>query len=173
MRNTADVLWLATFLLGATLGTFSLAAEQAVSPDNYIAPEANSKDEPLAKSFSLEAAARFLDAAAIDWTKKRACFTCHTNYSYLMARPLISAPQPKTPQFEAAPAQNFVRAALETLVTERWETKGPRWPTEVVASGTILAFNDAQTTGKLHPTKKKGPGQDVVPAARRRQLEVD
>ena len=45
--------------------------------------------------------------------------------------------------------------ALETIITDRWETKGPRWPTEVVASGAILAFNDAHTTGKLHPATRK------------------
>ncbi|MDZ4687867.1 MAG: squalene--hopene cyclase [Planctomycetaceae bacterium] len=141
---------IATWLLYAILWCGHCAASEPVTAENYVAPEANSKDEPLAETYSLEAAARFLDAAAIDWTTKRTCFTCHTNYSYLMARPLISAaPSDK------APAHTFVRAALETIVVDRWEKRGPRWPTEVVASGAILAFNDAHTTGKLHPASKQ------------------
>ena len=141
---------IAISLLYAASWCAPCVAADPVTPDNYVEPGANTKDEPLAETFSLDAAARFLDAAAIDWTKKRTCFTCHTNYSYLLARPLISGVQPDT-----APAHEFVRTALETIITDRWETKGPRWPTEVVASGAILAFNDAHTTGKLHPTTRK------------------
>jgi squalene-hopene/tetraprenyl-beta-curcumene cyclase len=36
-----------------------------------------------------------------------------------------------------------------------WETAKPRWDTEVVATAAALAFNDAQTTGKLHPLTRK------------------
>lgn len=47
-----------------------------------------------------------------------------------------------------------VRAFAEELVQDRWKTKGPRWDAEVVATGSILAINDAATTGKLHPVTK-------------------
>jgi squalene-hopene/tetraprenyl-beta-curcumene cyclase len=44
-----------------------------------------------------------------------------------------------------------VRAFAEELVAKRWPTEGPRWDAEVVATAAALAFNDAATTGKLHP----------------------
>ena len=46
------------------------------------------------------------------------------------------------------------RKALEDMVSVRWQKNGPRRPAEVVASAAALAFNDAHTTGKLHPHTK-------------------
>ena len=123
----------------------SLAAEE-LTLDNVTPPAANSVDEPLAAAFSLDNATRFLDQASLDWTKSRKCFTCHTNYSYLIARPSVSA---------EGTAHRQVREALEELVEERWETDGPRWNAEVVMSAAVLAMNDAATSGKLHTTTRK------------------
>jgi squalene-hopene/tetraprenyl-beta-curcumene cyclase len=119
-----------------------LRADEPFTLKKYQAPSATRKDEPLAKQFSPAKAAQFLDAAALEWTDKRTCFSCHTNFAYLYARPFISA---------KAPAHEDVRKALETMVSVRWKEKGPRWPMEVVTAAAALAFNDAQTTGKLHP----------------------
>src|SRR3954471_16782156 len=55
------------------------------------APTPNSPDEPLATSFSLSKSAEFLDGVALDWTRKRQCGTCHTNYAYMVARPALPA----------------------------------------------------------------------------------
>ncbi len=107
---------------------------------------ANQKDEPLARVFSLEAAGRFLDTAALNWQKQKNCFACHTNYAYLTARPAIPG---------QAPAQDIVRKFAEEHVQQRWEKDGPRWDAEVVAMAAALAFNDAATTGKLHPLTRK------------------
>jgi squalene-hopene/tetraprenyl-beta-curcumene cyclase len=126
-----------------------LSVARAVEPvtlENLVAPAANAADEPLAGEYSVERALHFLDSAALDWQKTRGCMTCHTNYAYLMARPAISAD---------APAHAEVRKFAEELVTVRWPDKGPRWDTEVVATATILAFNDAATTGKLHPVTRQ------------------
>ncbi|MDA0658889.1 MAG: squalene--hopene cyclase [Planctomycetota bacterium] len=109
-------------------------------------PSANSRDESLAKSFSLSLAGDFLDSAALHWTKKHECFTCHTNYAYLLARPGISSD---------VRAHEQVRAALENLVEQRWEAEGPRWDAEVVMAAATLALNDAATTGTLHATTQK------------------
>lgn len=109
-------------------------------------PSENSRDEALAESFSLASAAGFLDSAALHWTKKHECFTCHTNYAYLMARPGISSD---------VKAHEQIRAALENLVEERWKTEGPRWDAEVVMAAATLAMNDAATTRTLHATTQK------------------
>lgn len=113
--------------------------------DNVTTPEPNRADEPLAESFSLEAATRFLDQASLDWTKNRKCFTCHTNYAYLLARPAVSA---------ESTAHREIRKALEDLVDKRWAESGPRWDAEVVMTAATLALNDAATTKKLHPTTR-------------------
>lgn len=114
-----------------------------VTLENVVPPSANAADEPFAAAFSLPLAVQFLDSAALAWQRDRQCFTCHTNYLFLMARPLVSAD---------APAHATVRAELERLVTERWEKHGPRWNAEVVATAAFLAANDRATTGELHAT---------------------
>ena len=110
------------------------------------APGPNRSDEALIDSFSLDAAVGFLDRSSTDWTKSRKCFTCHTNYVYLLARPAVSA---------KVETHGQIRSALEELVEKRWADKGPRWDAEVVMSAAVLALNDAATTGKLHPTTRK------------------
>jgi squalene-hopene/tetraprenyl-beta-curcumene cyclase len=117
-------------------------ADEPVTLDNVADPGPNRADEPLATEFSLDKATRFLDSAALTWQKDRKCFTCHTNYAYLYARPALS---------EDAAAHRQVREFAEELVRDRWPEKGPRWDAEVVATAAALAFNDAATTGKLHP----------------------
>lgn len=123
----------------------SLFAAEPVTLENVVDPGANAKDEATAESFSLEKAVHFLDSASLNWQKERQCFTCHTNYAYLYARPLIDAD---------VDAHRTVRSFAEKLVTERWEERGPRWDAEVVATAAALAFNDASTTGKLHPVTR-------------------
>jgi len=114
--------------------------------DNVTEPDPNSANEPLAKAYSLETAAKFLDQSSLHWTQSRKCFTCHTNFSYLMARPAVSS---------EVKAHQQIRTALEELVENRWAKQGPRWDAEVVMSAMALAHNDNATTGKLHATTRK------------------
>ena len=118
------------------------SAVEPVTLDKVQDPGPNRRDEPLAKKFSLDKALSFLDSAALTWQKERKCLTCHTNYAHLYARPLASAD---------APAAKEVRKFAEELVATRWLEGKPRWDAEVVATAAALAFNDAATTGKLHP----------------------
>jgi squalene-hopene/tetraprenyl-beta-curcumene cyclase len=106
----------------------------------------NSPDEPLAKEFSLDRSAAYLDAVALSWTRQRQCGSCHTNYPYLIARPTLKG----TP----SPALVEVRKFFEHRAS-RWDTAKPRWDAEVVATAAALAFNDARTTGKLHPLTRQ------------------
>ncbi|MDB5387939.1 MAG: hypothetical protein JWM11_3585 [Planctomycetaceae bacterium] len=122
------------------------AKREPVTLENVQAPQPNQLDEPLAKEFSLDKAVDFLDSAALNWQKQRQCFTCHTNYAFLYARPLVSS---------TAPVHATVRGFAEELVEKRWVEKGPRWDAEVIATAAALAANDALTTGKLHPTTRQ------------------
>jgi squalene-hopene/tetraprenyl-beta-curcumene cyclase len=121
-----------------------LAAASAPAQD---APGKNRADEPLAPAASLDRAASFLDGVALDWTRKRSCGACHTNYVYLWARPGLrkdGAP---------APAMDEIRAFFEKRAAG-WDAAKPRWDTEVVATAVTLAVHDAATTRKLHPVTR-------------------
>lgn len=139
-----QIVWL-TCAVSLWLGSSTRAAEP-ISLDTVQAPEPNKLDEAVSKEFSLEKAVQFLDAASLTWQKERKCFTCHTNYAFLYARPMVDS---------QAPVHQTVRQFAEELVEKRWAEKGPRWDAEVVAAAAALAFNDAATTGKLHPLTRQ------------------
>ncbi len=137
-------------LLGLALAA-AVARAEDIKPADVAKPTPNKADEPLTKEFSLARSAAFLDGVALSWTRERNCGTCHTNYPYLMGRPAIK----DVPMA----AHDEVRRFFENRV-KYWdedEVKGaaPRWDAEVVATASLLAFNDAQTTGKLHPMTRK------------------
>ena len=135
------ICWLVRLTIVIGVSTEGFSAE-TVTAENVIDPGANKSDEPMADAFSLEKAIHFLDSASLQWQKQQKCFTCHTNYAHLYARPKASA---------SDPAAEEVRRFAEDLITKRWEKEGPRWDAEVVATAAALAFNDARTTGHLHP----------------------
>jgi squalene-hopene/tetraprenyl-beta-curcumene cyclase len=121
-----------------------------IAPTPLIADEPakvadNKPDEPRIKAYSLDRAVDFLDAAALEWTRKRECFSCHTNFAFLYARPTVSA---------KSATHGEIRSALESMVTVRWKEQRPRWDAEVVASAAALAHNDARTAKKLDPTTR-------------------
>ena len=120
--------------------------DEPVTLETVVDPGPNDATEPLAQDFSADRAVHFLDSASLNWQKERQCFTCHTNYAYLYARPLIS--------FEDE-AHATVRGFAEQLVAERWPEHGPRWDAEVVATAAALAFNDAHTTETLDPLTRR------------------
>ena len=127
-----------------------LAGQEA----EYPAPGKNEPREALAPRMSPAKAAAWLDAVAVQWTRRRQCVTCHTNLPYLWARPSLKA-------FESR-AEGEVRGFLERTA-ETWERdKPPRkysvdggWDAQVVATAVTLAVHDSRTTGRLHPLTRK------------------
>jgi squalene-hopene/tetraprenyl-beta-curcumene cyclase len=132
------------FMMAFFLSATAVSADEPTLK-KYTPQAENVKDEAVAKQFSLAKAVGFLDNAALQWTDKRGCFACHTNYAYLYVRPMIDA---------KVQAHKEIREALETMVTQRWVTGKPRWDAEVVATAAALAFNDSLTTKKLHPVTR-------------------
>lgn len=105
----------------------------------YPEPEPTRAEEPLARAYSRTQAAAYLDAVGVNWTRDRQCATCHTNIPYLMARPLLHG---------SDAGWKEVRTFLEADV-QRWAKTKPRGDAYVVVTAVALAFNDAQTMGKL------------------------
>ena len=121
-----------------------LAEEMGIDPNGRAG--LNLPKEPVREQFSAKAATRFLDVSILHWQKQRKCFTCHTNYPYLMARPLLGATDI---------AHRQVRAFAEETVTERWPDQGPNFDAEVVSIAALLAFNDAFGSGQLHDVTRQ------------------
>jgi squalene-hopene/tetraprenyl-beta-curcumene cyclase len=138
---------LATSWIVVFLATMPARADTS---DPFPKPKANSANEPLAPSVSLTAAARFLDAVAVNWTRDRKCATCHTNVPYLIARGAVKDAPPEGP----AMVRGFFEDRAAHWGDEAKAAK-PRSEAEVVVTAVALAFNDAQTSGKLHPLTRK------------------
>ena len=133
-----------------TLGAATQAAEPA-SRVEVQAPPAIAPDEPLAKAFSAEQAARYLDAAARNWLQTKNCAACHTPVPYLMARAAL------TPVLAPAPE---VRRFFEDITATPEKAFPAHLPADartsvVVVTATALALDDRATTGKLQPTTRK------------------
>ena len=100
-------------------------------------------DEAMAKEFSLDLAARYIDRAALTWQKQKKCATCHTNMGYLFARPALAGVLK-----DSGEVREFY---IKSYLKGRWAKKMPTenqgfWP---IVVGAGLTINDVQTTGKL------------------------
>ena len=124
---------------------FGLAGE-LITLANVVDPGQITADEPIAKVFSAENAARYLDTASLHWQKSRNCAACHVNMGYLYARPALSS---------VLKDSGEVRGLFEEYVTKRWKERPPRNVQETVVVASGLAFNDLQTTGRMHPITRK------------------
>ncbi|MBY0524568.1 MAG: hypothetical protein K2R98_14285 [Gemmataceae bacterium] len=113
---------------------------------HIVLPPPYAPDEPIAEAFSLHHSARYLDLVATDWMRRESCGGCHTNFMYVLARP----------QLKDAPgsAMDPTRKFLEKRVDE-FHKPGDFFTTSVVSTAAALAFDDARTTGKLHPATRR------------------
>jgi squalene-hopene/tetraprenyl-beta-curcumene cyclase len=145
-----SVPFLLTLTLVSLTGTLLPGWSETAEPLPRL--PAASPDEPFAKTLSLERGAAFLDAAATDWTHRRNCGSCHTSYAYLMARNAL--PNPKSDGI------GRMRRFFEDRVAH-WDDKDglpddhTEAISEIVATAATLAFDDAQTTGKLQPLTRE------------------
>lgn len=113
-------------------------------------PVPYSPEEPLAKSFSLGQSAKYLDTVARFWMKN-SCGDCHANFGYLMARPML-----REPGSVAVETRRFLEKRLElTIQSTSNGGQRPRFQSEIVGIAAALAFDDAQTTGRLQPTTRQ------------------
>ena len=117
-----------------------------ITLENVVAPSPIMADEPIMDAFSAEKAARYLDTASLHWQKTKRCASCHTNMTYLFARPALSS---------VVKESGEVRHLFEDYVTRRWKNSPPREQQDTVVVPAGLVFNDLQTTGKLAATTRE------------------
>lgn len=103
--------------------------------------QANDPKEALAKTFSLDKGAEYLDTLTRQWTKEVGCVTCHTTLSYFASRPAIKT--------GSGLAMDESREFIEYRVAN-WKADKPLWDAEVLVTATSLAVHDSKA-GKLQP----------------------
>jgi squalene-hopene/tetraprenyl-beta-curcumene cyclase len=130
--------------------TASPPPREAASPATQEQRSRPSADEPIAREFSLQRSVAQIDAANVLWDKQHNCVSCHSNCPYLIARSSLR-------EFPST-APGEVRAFFENRVAHWDDPKKeakPRWDAEVIYTALVLAFNDAATSGKLHPLTRQ------------------
>lgn len=122
------------------------------SDDATAALGPNRANEPLREEASLDLAVTFIDRTAQEWQARRNCVTCHTNGLYLITRPVVGPDGP-----EIAEARAFAQSYLDEYLLHGKQPRGQHGSIEgIVATSALLAISDAQTTGELHPSTRRG-----------------
>jgi squalene-hopene/tetraprenyl-beta-curcumene cyclase len=107
-----------------------------------------SANEPVRAKFSLAHARDYLDQGARAWYGARKCVSCHTNGTYLLVRPALTA------QLGAPPEQarlDFVAALKDLSALKTEELKKSTRPAQVIYTAAGLAQWDARVTKSLSP----------------------
>lgn len=111
--------------------------------DHYILRP--SKDEPRIP-FSPRLAVDYMEQGTAGWTEQWKCVSCHTNGSYMVVRPLLTA-ELGVPQ---AKMREFFVSELDRLRSEP-QDKQVTAGTQIVYIAAGLAIWDAQVTHRLSP----------------------
>ena len=102
-------------------------------------------EETIRSEFSLQAALTYIEHGAEAWTKKRDCVSCHTNGSYLLTRPALTAiagpPSEEIRQF-------FVEELEEFKKKDREKMKDGIIPTQIAYIAAGLAEWDSHVAKK-------------------------
>jgi len=135
----------ATFALGGRL----LAAD---SPYQYESGDIRipkpKADEPIQGQMSARQADHYLEEGAHAWNASRKCITCHTNGTYMLVRPSLTA------QFGRPPEEmrtHFVKTLKGLSAMKRKDLQRPTRPAQVIYGAAGLAEWDAHVTKSLSP----------------------
>ncbi len=143
-------------ILGTRFGLLCLlavASARAADPSTAEAPAKSAPDtadEALRGTFSLEAAAGYLDRRA--HLSENSCYACHSTFTYLPARSVIDP---------LAPEVMETRVMLERFLTKLHDpaeaptVKTSHIPRVRLLAALELARHDAATTGKLAPITRQ------------------
>jgi squalene-hopene/tetraprenyl-beta-curcumene cyclase len=137
------------------LGTFAPASGEPKKANRqnfqYLAGEIQiplaREDEPVRATVSADKALAYLEAGAVAWQRERGCISCHTNGTYLFARPAL------TDHF--GPPAATVRTFFERKLVAYEKEDTDYLPAEVVYLAAGLAADDAHVNKALtEPTRR-------------------
>jgi hypothetical protein len=107
-----------------------------------------SSAEPIRERLSVGMGATYLDQGARAWYGARKCISCHTNGTYMLVRPALTA-QLGRPSKEVR--DNFVTALKELASSKHEELLKSTRPAQVIYAAAGLAEWDAHLTKSLSP----------------------
>ena len=142
----ASLVW-----LGSTLGDQAVrvvAAEGVQYEFGDVRIPAASAEEPKRSELSVSLALQHLEEGAVAWSGQRKCVTCHTNGTYMVVRPALSASLGKPPE---ATWEFFRKTLVSLQAEERSSLRRSTKPAQVIYVAAGLAEWDAHVTGKLLP----------------------
>ena len=145
---------IALFLVGAVVPLHETCEPQeakAPAPQyraGDIVVSAATAAEAKEARFSLSKADEYLERGALAWTRGRKCVTCHTNGTYMIVRPALTAqlgkPNDEIRRFYVAELQKLKSTAPDKLMA------GTR-PAQAIFIAAGLSEWDAHIGGKLSP----------------------
>jgi squalene-hopene/tetraprenyl-beta-curcumene cyclase len=142
MRCAAAAVSLAGFCFAAD------AADQPQYAHGEISIAKATADEPKLDRLSIPKALDYLEQGTVAWNAQRKCITCHTNGTYMVIRPALSAKLGKPSETTRA----FFLETLKSFVTEsRDKLKQSTRPAQVIYLAAGLAEWDAHITRQLSP----------------------
>ncbi len=160
MRNGAFQMCLSALLLAGTLYAQAPASTNLGASSTALQPplqyQYHYKEVTIARPspdeakipFSPRLAEDYMEQGAVAWTGERQCVACHTNGSYMVVRPLLTAqlgpPQKQMRDF-------FISTLKEELATPAEDQRPELDSTQAVYVAAGLAIWDAQVTHRLSP----------------------
>jgi len=121
------------------------AAPPQYEHDGIVIPRA-SGDEPVREIVSIPLASRYLEDANTVWNGRHRCISCHTNGTYLILRPALSA----SLGLPRVSARDFFLTQLEAFAaTDPARLQTDVRPAQVIYLAAGLAEWDAHVTNRL------------------------
>jgi len=135
-------------LLAASIAlptSLSAAEPHQYAFESIVVPAATA-DEPRLERVSTGRAIDHLEQGSVAWSGQRRCISCHTNGSYMLARPALSAALGAPP----ASTLGFFQEQLTSLSAEPLESlRKSTKPAQVIYLAAGLAEWDKHVTGTL------------------------
>lgn len=107
-----------------------------------------SADEPRREQVSSDLALKYLEDGSAAWNGQRKCVSCHTNGTYMVVRPALSAAFGKPSE---AGRQFYVDTLQSLQAEERLKLKKGTRPAQIIYVAAGLAEWDSSVTGTLSP----------------------
>ena len=124
------------------------AADQPQYEHGDISIAKAAADEPRLGKLSVPLAVDYLEKGTVAWNGRRKCITCHTNGTYMIVRPALTA---KLGKPSDATHTFFLETLKASVAEDRAKLKQSTRPAQVVYLAAGLAEWDAHVTKQLSP----------------------
>ena len=139
---------LRTLLSIFSVTTLAAAADQPQYEHGDISIAKATAEEPKLDKLSVSLAVDYLEKGTVAWNGQRKCITCHTNGTYMIVRPALTAKLGKPSE---ATREFFLSTLKTTVAEDRAKLKQSTRPAQVIYLAAGLAEWDAHVTKQLSP----------------------